>query len=113
MSKITGRPKKANKLEKKIQVMMTSKQFEVIQKKAAQAHLNIPGFMREAANKAQVNPRWTPGEVALIKHIIGMANDLHQLSETAKKEGALDAMQHFVKYRDQIDFVIERLREDK
>ena len=109
MKKITGRPKKAVRLEKQVKFFVTSVDYFIIQHKAESAGLSIPEFMRQLSIKGQVKPRWTPEERDIFKSLVRMANDIHEVREIARKEGILSSMLYFEKYRDNIDYAIERL----
>jgi hypothetical protein len=113
MSKITGRPKKAIKLEKPVKFHVTSVHYLIIQQKAANAGVTIPEFMRQLSINGYVKPRWTPEERDIFKAMVGMANDINRLVKTAREEGALHCMLHFEKYRSHIDYAIERLTKEK
>jgi hypothetical protein len=102
-----GRPKKVNKLDKVAKFWVTQQQFAIIQKKAAQANMNVAVFLRELSLKGQVIPRWTPEEGAMVREMIRISNDIHTMVETAKKEGAEELMRQFVEYRDKLDFAID------
>jgi hypothetical protein len=70
-------------------------------------------FMRQLSINGQVKPRWTAEERELFKGLVRISNDIHKLRETAREEGVLSCMLHFEKYRDHIDYVIERLTRDE
>jgi len=109
MSKTIGRPKKAIRLEKKVKFSVTAAHYLVIQQKAADAGVTIPEFLRQSSINGQVKPRWTPEERDIFKQLVSMSNDIHQMRETAQKEGVLSAILYFEKYRDNIDYAFERL----
>ena len=112
MSKITGRPKKAIKLEKQVSFNVTPKHYLIIQLKAANEGMTVSKFMRQLALNGYVKPRWTPEERDIFKAMVGLANDINRLVKTAKEEGALNCMLHFEKYRSHIDYVIKRLTKE-
>ncbi len=59
MTKITGRPPKAVKLEKFIGYFVTNAQHANSQEKAAQAKVNIFDYIRQMAVNGYVRIRWT------------------------------------------------------
>lgn len=107
MGKCEGRPPKAIKQEKNIGFFVTKKQYFIIRQKAAEAGVNISDYMRQAAIYAQIKVRWREEDRKLFKEMVGMSNDLHRLTEMAQKEGVLNAMLYFKKYRDRIDEIIK------
>jgi hypothetical protein len=110
MTKITGRPPKAIKQEKNIGFFVTNEQYAVIQEKAEQAKVNISDYMRQMAVNGYVKIRWTEEDVAMLKQLVALSNDLHAVAGIAEREGVLSAMLFFGKYRDTIDGVIKKLR---
>ncbi len=110
MTKITGRPPKAIKQEKNIGFFVTNEQYAVIQEKAEQAKVNISDYMRQMAVNGFVKIRWTEEDVALIKQLVALSNDLHAMVGVADREGVLSAMLLFGKYRDKIDGAIKKLK---
>jgi hypothetical protein len=113
MAKITGRPPKAIKQEKNIGFFVTNEQYATIQEKAAQAKVNISDYMRQMAVNGYVKIRWTEEDVSLLKQLVGLSNDLHQMAGIAEREGVLSALLFFGKYRDKIDLIIKQLKNDK
>lgn len=113
MSRITGRPKKAVRQEKNIGFFVTHQQYFIIQQKAAKAGVNLSDYLRQTAVSGKVMTRWTAEEKELFRKLVGMANDLNQLVELARKEGMLNAMLYFEQYRDNIDWVIKQLDHDQ
>ena len=110
MTKITGRPPKAIKQEKNIGFFVTNEQYAIIQEKAEQAKVNISDYMRQMAVNGYVKIRWTEEDVAMLKELVQLSNELHALAGIAEREGVLSAMLFFGKYRDKIDVVIKKLR---
>jgi hypothetical protein len=92
MTKITGRPPKAVKQEKFIGFFDTNEQYGIIEEKAAQAKVNISDYMRQIAVNGYVKIRWTEEDVALIKQLVALSNDLHAVVGVAEREGVLSAM---------------------
>jgi hypothetical protein len=110
MTKITGRPPKAIKQEKNIGFFVTNKQYAIIQKKAEQAKVNISDYMRQMAINGYVKIRWTEEDVAMLKQLVALSNELNAVAGIAEREGVLSAMLLFGKYRDKIDGVIKKFR---
>lgn len=113
MAGIRGRPKKAKKQEKFIGYFVTKMQYFVIQHKAAKAGVNISDYMRQMAVNGQVKAKWTEEERQMVKRLIGISGDIHQLVELARKEGAVRTVLFFSGYRDIMDEIIKKLCHDR
>ena len=113
MTKITGRPPKALKQEKFIGYFVTHEQHAIIQEKAALAKVNISDYMRQMALHGYVKVRWTAEDVANLKQLVELSNELHSVAGIAEREGVLRAMLFFGKYRDKLDALIKKLRYDR
>ncbi|SRR5258708_25495596 len=109
MADIKGRPKKAVIQEKNIGFFVTWDQYAVIQKKAKKAHVNISDYMRQVAVRAYVKARWTAKERQMVKKLIGIACDIHQLVEIAREKSVVETEQLFLRYRDVMDEIIKKL----
>ena len=113
MTKITGRPKKAKKQEKFVGYFVTKLQYFVIQQKAAKAGVNISDYMRQVAVNGYVKAKWTEEERRMVKQLIGMSGEIHQLVELARKDGAVRTVLHFSKYGEILDTIINTLCHDR
>ena len=113
MAKIMGRPKKARIQEKNIGFFVTKLQYFVIQQKAAKAGVNISDYMRQVAVNAQVKAKWTEEECRMVKQLIGMSGELHQLVELARKEGVVRTVLHLSKLRETMDIIFNTLCHDR
>ena len=83
MSKKKGRPKQAVRQEKNIGFYLTWDQYAIVQRKAAEARVNISDYMRQVALEAEVKAKWTEEERGMVKMLIGMSVELHRLAEAA------------------------------
>jgi hypothetical protein len=113
MSAITGRPKKARKQEKHIGYAVTMAQYFIIQQKAAKAHVNLSDYMRQTAVYGYVKARWTPEEREMVKKLIDMSRDIHQLVDLARTQSAAGTALFFANYRNAMDEIIKKLCHDK
>jgi hypothetical protein len=113
MTKSKGRPPKAIKQEKSITIRVTNKQYAIIRQEAAQAKVNVAEYIRQVVDNGYVKIRWTEEDVDLIKQLVVLSNDLHQVAGIAEREGVMSAMLFFGKYRDKIDEVIKQLKNDQ
>ena len=110
MRRPKGGPKKANKMDKTVKFQVTQRHYADILQKAAEACMTIPKFMRQITIHSVVTPRWSREEMSVIKKLIEVANDIHAMVMKAKEEGFEDNMSFFIECRDQVDELINRLR---
>ena len=113
MTKITGRPKKAIVQEKFIGYYVTRAQYFVILQKAKKAGVTISDYMRQVAIEKQIKPRWTEEERLMIRQLVGMSGELHQLVEKTPKDGAVQTVLYLTRLRDGMDELIKKLRDDR
>jgi len=55
-------------------------------------------------------PRLTEEERQFVKQLIGMANNINQLTKACHQEGLLSAMLDFERYRTGIDELLKKLK---
>jgi len=113
MGENKGRPKKAKRQEKFRGFFVTEVQNYIIQQKATKAGVNISDYMRQVAVHGQVKAKWTEEERQMVKTLIGISTDIHRLVEIAGKEGAVQTVLFFSKYRDVMDTIIKNLCYDR
>lgn len=109
MTKLTGRPPKAIKQEKFIGYFVTNEQHAIIQEKASQAKVTISDYMRQMAVHGYVKIRWTEKDVACLKQLVELSNEMHTVVGIAEREGVAGAVSFFAGYRDRIDAIIKKL----
>ncbi|UPK72856.1 plasmid mobilization protein [Chitinophaga filiformis] len=108
-----GRPPKAIRKEICTGVRFTKTEYFIVREKAIKAGLRYTVYVRQMALFGGVIARLSNDERTYIKQLIGMANNINQVSKQAHKEGMLNAMLLFESYRKQIDRLLNRLRRDK
>lgn len=108
-----GRPKKVIKREAATGVRFTKAEYFVVKQRANKAGYRITQYIRLMALEGQVIARLNPTEKELIPQLIGMANNLNQLTKKAHQESLLKALLHFEKYRVELDRILNRLRYDQ
>ena len=113
MGENRGRPKKARRQEKNLGFYVTALQNHIIQQKAAAAGVNISDYMRQVAVHGHVKAKWTEEEREMVKKLIGISGDIHRLVEIAGKEGAVQTVLFFSKYREVMDTIIKNLCHDR
>ena len=108
-----GRPAKAVRKEIRTGVRFTKAEYFIVKEKAIKARMRYTGYIRQMALFGGVIARLNDEERAYVKQLIGMANNINQVSKQAHKEGMLSAMLLFESYRQQIDNILNWLKRDK
>jgi hypothetical protein len=105
-----GRPRKIIKRESATGVRFTKVEYFVIKQKALKAGMRVTNYIREMALNGSVITRTSEEERHFIRQLIGISNNLNQLTKKAHQEGLLTAIMHFEKYRNAIDELLEQLK---
>ena len=108
--KKAGRPAKNVKKEIRACIRFTKVEYFIVQDKAEKAALTAAAYIRESAIHALVKARLTDEERQLLRHLIGMSNNLNQIAKACHQEGALQALVYFEQFRDRIDQIIKKLK---
>ena len=108
-----GRPKKAVRKEIRACIRFTRVEYFIIRQKAAKAGVKASAYLREIAISGQVKPRLSDEERQFVRQLIGMANNLNQLTKKSHQEGLLILMRYFEEYRHLIDSLIQKLTHDQ
>ena len=106
-----GRPKKQVKREIIKGVRFTKVEYYVIQQKALKAGIGITLYIREMALQGKLIARLNEEERQFVRQLVGIANNLNQLTKKGHQEGLLTAVLHFEKYRKIIDEVLQKLND--
>ncbi len=107
--KCGGRPKQNIKRESATGIRFTKAEYFIIQHKAWKAGMKITTFIREMALNGKVTAKINEEERQFVRQLIGISNNLNQLTKKAHEEGLLTAVLHFEKYRNMIDEILEKL----
>ncbi|MEM6814091.1 MAG: plasmid mobilization relaxosome protein MobC [Bacteroidota bacterium] len=75
-----ARPKKSVKREKQYSVRLTLAESKRIEKNAARYGLSVSNYLRNKGLDNELKPLWTSEEKAAYQQLIGMANNLNQLT---------------------------------
>lgn len=108
--KRAGRPAKDIKKEIKVCIRYSRHDLFIVREKAANAGLKLSAYLRKVSMETKVIPRLTEEERQFVKQLIGMANNLNQLTKACHQEGLLSAMLDFERYRTGIDELLKKLR---
>ena len=84
-----GRPAKKVKRNCILVVRVTETERLLVAGKAREAGLSLSAWFRAAAKKTTVVARLRPEELASLRMLLGLANNLNQLARLAHREGLL------------------------
>ena len=78
-----GRPKASGirKLSKSVTVKFSRIDYERLLHRSRQANRSLAEFLRESAFNAQIVARHSTEEVTVMRNLVGMANNLNQLTK--------------------------------
>jgi len=106
---MAGRPRKAIKRESATGVRFTKAEYLIVKQKANKSGLKLTEYIRAMAIEGKVIARLNEEEKDFFRQLVGMANNLNQLTKKAHQEGMLTAILHFEKYRKQMDQLLNQL----
>jgi len=106
-----GRPKKVVCREIIKGIRFTKAEYFVVKQKAAKAGNKITFYIREMSLHGKIISRLNEEERLFVRQLIGMANNLNQLTKKGHQEGLLTAVLLFEKYKNLMDEILEKLRE--
>lgn len=107
--KQAGRPAKSIKKEIRTAVRFTKIEYFVIRQKAARAGIKTSAYVRQTAINAEVIARLSEEERHFVRQLIGMSNNLKQLTKNSNTEGILKTMFYFESFRKEIEMILKKL----
>ena len=108
-----GRPRKPVRKEIVIGTRFSKAEHFVVKEKASKAGLKPSEYVRTICIHGEVKARINEEERHFVRQLIGMANNINQLTKMANQQGILRIAVHFEKYRTEIDQLLKALRHDK
>jgi Mobilization protein NikA len=105
-----GRPRKLVRREIIKGIRFTKSKYFVVKEKAAKAGTSVCFYIRETALRGKIVSRLNEEERQFVRQLIGMANNLNQLTRKGHEEGLLTAVMMFEKYKNLIDELLIKLR---
>ena len=78
-----GRPKAKIRRDQTLRIRINATELFLIKTKAREAGMRASTWIRQAAKAAKIAPRWTPEQMELLRVLVGMANNLNQLTKQA------------------------------
>ena len=107
--KKAGRPEKAIKKEVRACIRFSKVEHFVVRQKASRAGLTASAYIRQISIKGEVMRRLSDEERQFVRQLIGMSNNLNQLTKNSHREGMLKTMVYFETYRNEIDLLLKRI----
>ena len=111
-NKKAGRPKQIIKKESATGVRFTNAEYLIVEEKAKMAGLKITQYIRQVALGGNVVSRLNEEEKQLIRQLIGIANNLNQLTKKAHQKGFFSVVKELEKYYQILDMVLNKLRKE-
>jgi len=110
-----GRPKKgpAEKLKYRVSVKLCTEDYYSLKARAREAGVNATEFARQAILSGRVVARLTPEQVANIRTLCGMGNNLNQIAKKANAAGYIAARSEYLSLAPNIDELLNRLLYDR
>jgi hypothetical protein len=105
-----GRPKKPVTRDIVKGVRFSKAEFYVVKQNAAKAGIGISLFIRQTAINGKIKPLLDEEKRQFVRQLVGMANNLNQLTKKGHQEGFLTAVLMFEKYKNAMDELLEKLK---
>ena len=105
-----GRPKKQVKRDIVTGVRFTRVEYFAVKHKASKTGMKITLYIRQMALKGKIISRLNEEERQFVRQLIGIANNINQLTKKGHQEGFLTAVLMFERYRKLMDELLEKLK---
>ena len=107
-----GRPRKA--VHRKVTSLRLSKvEHYIIKSKAKHASLSMTTYIRQMAINGKITAKMDEEERQFVRQLVGIANNLNQLTKKAHQEGLLTAVMLFEKYSSPFDEFLKKFKNDQ
>ena len=105
-----GRPKKSvtKKVIKSVRFSKTA--YFIVKQHASKSGLKITVYMRQMALQGKIISRLSEEERQIVRQLIGMANNLNQLTKMGHQEGFITPVLMFENYKNLMDELLEKLK---
>lgn len=109
-----GRPIKEIAVKKgyRVNVKMATEEYYTLKAKARDAGINISECMRRSIKNCVIQQRLSPEMLDHIRKLSGMANNLNQIARKANAQGYLNSRREYFFLADQIDSLLNLIRND-
>jgi hypothetical protein len=102
------RQKNANNRVVNKRILFTETEYSIVEQNASRAGIKISSYIRQMALTGKITPRLNEEERHFVTQLIGMANNLNQLTKLGHQDGLVTAAMMFEKYRNQIDELLKK-----
>ena len=102
------RQKNANNRVVNKHILFTETEYFMVEQNASRAGIKISSYIRQMALTGKITPRLNEEERHFVTQLIGMANNLNQLTKLGHQDGLVTAAMMFEKYRKQIDELLKK-----
>jgi hypothetical protein len=109
-----GRPKKgaAEKLKYKVSFFLQTGDYYALRARAKDAKLTMPEIARRAVTGCRIVSRFTPEQIGWMRNLIGMGNNLNQLTKLAHQAGYAENAAQNRKVAKEISLTLQLFRDD-
>ncbi len=104
-----GRPRKTEKRNIIKGIRFTKTEYEIIQQKAKSINVGDTSYIRQMSLQEKVNSKMDEEERLFARQLIGMANNLNQLTKKAHQEGLFSLIQLFEQYKKIVEDVLKKM----
>lgn len=111
--KSKGRPSLSDARANTTGIRLTKAERFIITQKARRTGMNLTTYIRQMAINGKVVGRFSEEDRQIVRELIQMSGDIHQVATVAKEAGILKATHHYQALRDRIDQLLTRLDHDK
>ena len=110
-----GRPQVSTlkRLTKSVTVKFSKPDYEKLRHRSKNANRTLAEYIRDAAFDARIVPKHSTEDVAVIRNLTGMANNLNQISRKANAAGYVSARTEYRYLASEIDDLISRIKDDR
>lgn len=107
-----GRPRLsiADKKRYRVIVKMDTKDFYTLKYKSKEAGVKMPEYMRLCIHNSIISARISLEELACIRQLSGMANNLNQLTHRANELGYFDEVKKYSEMSNNIIAIINKIQ---
>jgi hypothetical protein len=102
-------PKGLDRL-KRVTLNLTEPEYEIIKRNALKAGIPLGAFARLIALEGRVLARLEDGDRELLREVVRLSNDLHQLAMSACSAGGVEMSESFILARNAVDDLLNRVR---
>lgn len=105
-----GRPNKSIKKEILRSIRFSELEYIVIKHKASKASIKVSTYICQMSINGKIISRLNEEERHFVRQLIGMSNNLNQLTKKGHQEGFLTAVLMFDKYKKAFDELLEKIK---